>query len=207
MPRRAAAQWNVARFDTDRGRVYTTAGIDPAVITTAGYARVLPVFGKDVRFFGDGGVVAAKMDWHDFRARLGMHAPLVRWRSVYLTASSTFITRGTKNSVYQAVSFGADLTGTVGVYRRGWYAAGEVGKDKSIMTHVTNSDWYRTYFYPDAKDGWYLDDGGTIHLGIAGGVDVRGVELQGRAGVLRTERFNQMIPPLYATLGVGFGIR
>jgi hypothetical protein len=92
------------------------------------------------------------------------------------------------------------------VYRHGWFAAGEFGLDRAIITHVTtHSDWYRTNFYPDAKDGWYLDAGGTFHYGVAAGFALGRAEVVGRFGLLRTEKFNELMPPLYASVGVGFG--
>ena len=98
-----------------------------------------------------------------------------------------------------------DFTGATGVYRHHWFLAGEFGFDKAIITHLTHSDWYRQYFYPDAKDGWYLNAGGTYHYGMAGGVAIGRTELALRAGWLRTEDFHDMMPPMYAGLGVGFG--
>jgi hypothetical protein len=203
--REAGAQWNVARFDTGRNRVYTTFGLDPALVTSAGYGRVVPLFGHKFLLAGEAGMVVGGLDPRDFRARLGAHTSLVHWRSLHLTGSATFVTRGTDNSIYRAVNFGADLTGTAGLYRRGWFAAGEFGFDKAIVTHLTHSDWYRTYFYPDAKDGWYLDTGGTFHYGLVGGLSVGRAELVGRFGWLRTEGWNDLVPPMYASLGVGFG--
>jgi hypothetical protein len=202
--RDAAGQWNVARFGTEPNRVYTTFGLDPAFVTSAGYGRVVPLFGHDFQLTGDAGVVTASVDTKDFRARLGTQTSLVAWRSVYLTGSATFITRGTDNAIYRGFNFGADLTGALGVYRQGWFAAGEFGKDKAIVTHITHSDWYRRTYYPDAKDGWYLDAGGTYHYGVAGGVSLGRAEVSGRAGWLRTEDFNEMMPPVYASVGVGF---
>lgn len=99
--------------------------------------------------------------------------------------------------------FGSDFTGTAGVYRPRWFLAGEFGFDKAIITHLTQSDWYRTYFYPDAKDGWYLNAGGTFHYGVTGGVAFGRTELALRAGWLRTEEFNDVQPPMYAGLGLG----
>ncbi len=203
--RDAAAQWNVARLGLQPNRFYATFGLDPAQVGTVGYGRVIRLAGHDFQLTIDGGLVTAKLDTRDFRARAGTQTSLLRWRSLHLVGSATFITRGTQNQIYEALDFGADLTAALGVYRRGWFLAGEFGKDKAIVTHVTNSDWYRRYFYPDAKDGWYLDAGGTIHYGLAAGLALGRMEVAARFGWLRAENWEQMMPPMYATLGVGFG--
>jgi len=203
--RDAAAQWNAARLDTRANRVYTTFGLDPALLPTVGYARTLRVFGHPFQLAGDVGVVAAEWDTRDFRARLDAFTSLVHWRSLHLTGSAVFITRGTDNTIYRGLNFGADFTGALGVYRRGWFAAGEFGFDKAIITHITHSEWYRTYFYPDAKDGWYLTGGGTFHYGLAAGVTLGPTELVARYGWRRTERFGELTPPMYGTVGIGVG--
>lgn len=201
----AAAQWNVARFGAGRNRLYTTVAVDPAIVTTVGYARVIPVFGREIQLAGDAGVVSARMDARDFRARIEIQSSIVRWRSLQLAGSASFMTRGTDNAIYRGLNFGADLTATGGVYRPRWFAAAQFGKDKAVITHVTHSDWYRDNFYPDAKDGWYLDAGGTYHYGVAGGVAIGRAELVGRFGFQQTEDFNDLTLPMYLTLGVGFG--
>jgi len=200
----AAAQWNVARFEPGTRRAYATFGLDPALVTSIGYGGVASLKGHAFQLGGEVGVVAAHMDARDFRVRLGAQTSVARWRSVHLTGSASFISRGTENSIYQGFGFGADVTGTVGVYRSRWFAAGELGKDKAIVTHITHSDWYRTYFYPDAKDGWYLDTGGTFHYGLTSGITLGRAEVVGRFGWLKTEDFNDVVPPMYASVGVGF---
>jgi len=202
--RDAAAQWNVARFGSARNQVYTTFGLDPAQVASVGYGRVVPLFGREWQLGAEVGVVAAHFDTRDYRARLQARASLVHWRSLHLVGSAAFITRGTENTIYRAINFGADVTGAAGVYRPGWFMAGEFGFDKAIVTHLTHSDWYRRYIYPDAKDGWYLDTGGTYHYGVTGGVAIGPAEVAVRAGWLRTEDFNDLLPPMYASLGVGF---
>jgi hypothetical protein len=203
--REAAAQWNVARFGEERNRAYTTFGLDPAFVSTVGYGRVVRVMRHDVQLTGDAGVVTASLDARDFRARLGTQTSLARWRSVHVTGSATFITRGTENSIYRGLNFGADLTGALGVYRRRWFVAGETGKDKAIITHITHSDFYRNTYHEGAKDGWYLDAGGTFHYGLASGVTVGRTEVVARAGRHRTEGRNALTAPLYASVGVGLG--
>jgi hypothetical protein len=202
--RDAAAQWNAARFDAGRNRVYTTFGLDPALVTTVGYGRAVPLAGHDVELACDVGVVAAHMDTGDFRARLEAQTSLWRWRSVRLTGGAAFITRGTENIIYRGLNFGSDFTGTLGLYHRGRFAAAEFGFDKAIITHIAHSDWYRTYYYPDAKDGWYLTGGGTFHYGVAAGLALGKTEVVGRFGWRRSERFNEVVPPLYGSLGLGF---
>ena len=201
-----AAQWNVARFGTEPNHVYTTVGLDPAMITTVGYGRMIPLWGHDFQFTGDVGVVAAHMDLNDFRARVGAQTSILEWRSMRLTGSATFITRGTENLIYTGLDFGADFTGTIGAYKKQWFAAGEFGFDKAIITHITNSDYYKKYYYADAKDGWYLDAGGTFHTGVVGGWAFGKAELVGRFGWLWTEDWNNLTPPMYASVGVGYGL-
>ncbi len=199
----AAAQWNNARLDGGRNRIYMTVGLDPAIISTVGYARVVPVLGHDFQLAADVGLVTARLDTHDFRARVEVQSPVVGWRSLQLSGSAAFITRGTENLVYRGLDFGADLTGTLGVYRRGWFAAAQFGKDKDIVTHITHTKWYRDNVYQDAKDGWYLDCGGTFHYGLIAGVTVGGTELVGRAGFRQTEDWNPITPPFYGSIGIG----
>lgn len=201
----AAAQWNVGQFSTARRHVYTTFGLDPAFVTSVGLSSVGTLMERDVQVSGEVGLVTASVDAHDFRTRLGVQTTLYRWRALRLTGSAVAIARGTENSVYRGINFGADFTGALGVYRPRWFASGEFGKDKAVITHVTHSDWYRTNFYADAKDGWYLNGGGTYHYGLTGGMSLGRTELMARLGILRTERFNQMTPPAYASIGVGFG--
>lgn len=200
----AAAQWNVARYDAGQNRVFTTIGLDPALVTSVGYARVLPVLGHNFQLAADAGVVAAGVDTRDFRTRVDLQSSILQWRSLRLVGSATFITRGTENSIYRGLNFGADFTGIAGVYRSRWFAAGQFGKDKAIITHIRHSDWYRDNYYSDAKDGWYLDAGGTYHYGLLSGIAIGRTELVGRAGFLRTEDFNSLTPPMYASLGLGF---
>jgi hypothetical protein len=204
--RDATAQWNVARLATRPNRVYTSMGIDPAIVTTVGFSRVVPIYGQRFQIAADIGIAGAQLDDpRDYRARLSVMTSILHWRSLHFAGSATFITRGTENSIYRGFNFGADFTGTAGVYRPGWFIAGEFGFDKAVITHVKHSDWYRTYFYADAKDGWYLTGGGTFHYGVNAGVAFGPFEVGGRFGWLRTEDLNELTPSLFGSLGVGIG--
>ena len=205
MTRDAAAQWNPVNRDMASNRVYMTIGLDPAIVTSIGYARVVPIAGHAFQIATDVGMAGTEFDTRDFRARIAFESSLVSWRSVHLSGSAAFLTRGTDNSVYRGLNFGADFTGSLGVYREQGFAAVQFGKDKAIITHVTHTDWYRDQVYDDARDGWYLDAGGAFHYGLTGGITLGPAELVGRAGFLRSEKFDRLTPPVYGSLGLGFG--
>ncbi len=201
--RDAAAQWNAGRSGADRNQVYTTFALDPALVASAGYVRIVPLLGREWQLGLEAGVAGPDYDSRDFRARAQVRTTVLHWRSLRLVGSATFIARGTENAIYRGFNFGADFTGTAGVYRQGWFLAGEFGFDKAVITHVTHSDWYRQTVYADAKDGWYLTGGGTFHYGVTGGVALGRTELMVRAGRLTTEDFNELQPNVYASVGLG----
>ena len=58
----------------------------------------------------------------------------------------------TSNSVYDGAGFGADLTVHAGFYRRGWFLAGLVGYDRTFVTHIEHTDWYRDNVYAEAVE-------------------------------------------------------
>lgn len=199
----AAAQWNVVGFGSNPDRFYATFGLDPAFFPSVGYARATSVFGHPVQLGVDGGIVAAELDAHDFRGRVHLLTSIVNWRSLHFTGSTALIARGTDNTIYSGYNFGADVTCGLGLYRKGWFLSAEFGIDKSGATRIEHSEWYRTYFYPDAMDGWYRAPGGTIHYGLSVGVTVGRTELLARFGQRRTEEFNELMPPMYVSLGMG----
>lgn len=203
--RPAAAQWNAARFETGRNTMYSSFGLDPALVGTVGYGRVVRVAGHPFQLTGDVGLAAAHLDTHDFRARIGTQTTLLTAGAMRLTGSATFITRGTENTLYRALDFGSDFTATLGAYRHGWFAAGEFGFDKAIITHLTHSAWYRDHYYAAAKDGWYLNAGGVFHYGVTTGLSLGRMELSLRAGWRKTENFKDLVSPVYGGVGVGFG--
>jgi len=204
--RPTAAQWNVARYDSSSTMVYTSYGLEPSIVGAIGMARTTPRFGGS-QVAAEAGWVVAGLDVRDFRGRVSARTTAVRWRSLRLTGEGALSARGTTNTIYRALGIGAAANATLGVYRPRWFAGTEAGYDKNVATHLTHTDWYRTYYYADAKDGWYGGVGGTIHYGVTGGAVLGPMELMSRAGFLKTERFDDMVPPVYVSIGVGFRMR
>lgn len=199
-----SAQWNIARTDGPRNFAYASFGMDPALIASAGYVRTVPVFGHAFELGGEAGIVAAGWDARDFRARAQVRTSLLHLGLFRIVGSAAFVARGTENTLHRAFNFGSDFTGNAGLYSRGWFLAGEFGFDKAIITHLTHTDWYRRNVYAGAKDGWYLTGGGTFHYGVTAGMAIGPAEIAVRAGLLRTEDFNELVSPIYTSATVGF---
>ncbi len=201
----AHAQWNLSRLTPGESRVQLTMGIDPAVIPSIGYSRVVSLFGAPSQVSVEGGVVAGEAELRDYRAKIMGQVQLVQYGSLRLAASVAAITRGTSNDVFRAINFGADVGAVGGLYRRRWFVAAEMGFDKAIVTHLTHTQQYRDLWYAEAKDGWFVENGGTWRFGATGGVTMGRTDLMLRAGVPRTQGGETLPVPGY--LSVGMGVR
>ncbi len=199
----AHAQWNLARQRAGTDHLYVTAGLDPAVIPSLGYGRTVSAFGVATQLSAEAGVVAGEADVRDYRARFTAQVQLAHIGRVRVGGRASFITRGTENRIFQAVNMGAAMSGTAGLYGQRWFAAGEVAFDKAIVTHLRHSDDYRAQSFPNAKDGWYLDNGGTWGLGALMGRTMGRHELVVRVGVSRTQAWETPTIPGYAVIGWG----
>lgn len=199
---KASAQWNPARTDTAKTSVYTTYGIDPAFVGSLGLARRTSWLGN-MQFGIEGGIATSKFDVRDFRARVSGRSTMWQWGAVRVVGEESIIARGTSNNIYDAFGFGFAGTYTVGVFRPSWFVGAETGYDRDVATRITNLDWYRTWFYPAAKDGWYVNTSGTLHFGLSAGKSFGHLELMSRAGIQRTEHFGEMNPPFYVAVGLG----
>lgn len=202
-PLTARAQWNLARLAPGESRVQLTMGLDPAVIPGIGYSHVMSLAGAPAQVGLEGGVVAGEADLRDYRARLSGQVELVHYRALRVAASAAFVARGTSNDVYRATNFGADVGAVGGVYRRRWFLAAETGFDKPIVSRLSHTQLYRDRYYADAKNGWYVESGGTWRFGAVGGVTMGRTELMLRGGVPRTQGGESLPIPGYLSLGLG----
>ncbi|HET9134402.1 MAG TPA: hypothetical protein VFN90_08865 [Gemmatimonadales bacterium] len=206
LPHVASAQWNLARRTIGDTRLSMSVGVDPAVIGSVGLHHTVRIVGLRTQLGADAGIVGGEADLRDYRARLGAEVQLVELGQVRVAAALSGIVRGTSTLLFRGTNIGADAGLTAGLYRRGWFVAGEAGFDKAILTHLVHSDWYRERVYREAKDGWYLDNGGTWRFGAAIGVSVGATELLLRGGLQRTQGWEPLLVPAYLSIGVGFDL-
>lgn len=90
----------------------------------------------------------------EFKTKPGV---LIRWyefNNFQFSTRTHGIFRRYENDFVRMLNFGSDLAGIIGYYHPKWFASGEFGFDKAIVTHFKHSELYKSR-YPDVKDGWY----------------------------------------------------
>ena len=149
-------------------------GLQSGMVTSLGYAAGLRVDAIDRTLmpFAQATLLVAKPDLHDYAFRAGSQVSLVTVGWFDLSTQLAFEVAGTENSIYRGTALRTDLVLLAGHYGRRWFAVGEAGYDRAWLTYIKNSDWYRTNFYSDARDGWYSGTGGMLHAGAKGGVTI-----------------------------------
>lgn len=192
-----------SRLEPGQQTVTAETGLESGLVTSLGYATGLRVDAIDrtVMPFAQATMLMARPDLHDYALRAGAQVSLLTVGWFDLSTQLAFDVAETENSIYRGTALRTDLVLLGGHYGRRWFAVAEAGYDRAWLTYVKNSDWYRMYFYRDAKDGWYSGTGGTLHAGAKGGVTIGRVEVVLRAGVTKTEALNDLDLPFYATLG------
>ena len=70
---------------------------------------------------------------------------------------------GSSPCAVSAALYAKELIVTLGMSGNIVYNARSHKTAWAVITHIKHSDWYRDNYYADAKDGWYLNAGGTFH--------------------------------------------
>jgi hypothetical protein len=198
----AGAQ-SFSRLEAGQQAVTAETGLQSGVVTSLGYAAGLRLDALNRTWmpFAQATIPVARPDLHDYAFRAGAQVSLLSAGWFDLSTQLAFAVAETENSIYRGTALRTDLVLLGGHYGRRWFAVAEAGYDRAWLTYIKNSHWYRTYFYGDAKDGWYGGTGGTLHAGAKGGATLGRVEVVLRAGVTKSEALNDLDLPFYATLG------
>jgi hypothetical protein len=182
--------------------VFSEVGLDGAVAATAGaawgIARAPARLGLVVWF--DATVAAGNLDPEDFRVRIGARGDLVQHGAFHIRATMLSVVRATKNTAFEAESFGTEMRLAPGLSLDRWTLDAEVDVENAELARIAPTDAYRALVYEMATSRWYVDTAATLRLGLAGSVRVGPVELAARGGWARSGS-NDFLPAVYAQLG------
>jgi hypothetical protein len=140
----------------------------------------------------------------DFKVRMGAQVEVVQAGGFSATVKILSNFRRYETELVRIISFGADIAGVAGYYTPSWYAAGEFGFDKSIVSHLKHSDLMKSSV-PTIRDGWYIPMGGHFYYGIQGGKSIgESFDLSLRLGATSAQGSDEdAAVPYYLQLGLG----
>jgi hypothetical protein len=178
-------------------------GYDYGVTSQIGYSRSFSMI-KPVMLGLDFSFPMGSDLLDDFKVMLGAQIEIVQISGFSATIRISSIFRRYQTEMVSIASFGSDFAVVAGYYNPSFSIGGEFGFDKSITSHIKNSDIMRTNF-PAIKDGWYVPTGGHYYYGIQGGKTLgENFDLSLRLGATQAQANDEnAVLPLYFQLGLG----
>lgn len=194
--------WRSLR-DDQQNLVQLKLGYDYGVTAQLGYHRSLFII-RPVLLGVDFSLPMGSDLVDDFKLRIGGQVEVFEMGGFSATLKIMSNFRRYENDLVRIASFGSDFAGVVGYYTPSWYAAGELGFDKAITSHLKHSDIMRRYVFAEIRNGWYVPTGGNWYYGIQGGKSIgESFDLSLRLGATNAQKKDEdAVLPLYAQLGL-----
>lgn len=183
-----------------------STGYDFGVITHLSYYRLLGA-GMPVILGADISIPMGSTIADDFKVLLGGQMELFESENFAVTLSLRAVVRRHQTDLVRIVNIGSDIGASAGYFTSAWHAAGEIGFDKSINSHLRHSETMKRHF-PAIRDGWYFATGGHWYFGVQGGIRLaETVDLSLRIGGTNAEGNDEnAMLPVYLQFGIGLGI-
>lgn len=189
---------NLKKEDKHIATLY--AGLDYGLVYGLGYGYQLKSK-KPIILNIDFSLPSGENLLDDYKAKIGGQAKLYQIKNFHLIGKVQGIYRRNKTDYVRLTNFGAELSATVGFYKRKWFTAVEIGFDQAIVTNFKHSNIYKQ-IYPGVQDGWYEPaTGGNYYLGLQAGYSFKQSDIFIKGGTVSTQNFSNPMLPFYAQLG------
>lgn len=194
----------VMNFETlkreDRHIATLHAGLEYGLTFGAGYAYHLKSR-LPILLQAEYSLPAGKKLLDDFKVKIGAEVCALQLKNFRIAGRVQGVFRRTQNDFVRLLNFGSDMSVTAGYYKRKWFAAGEIGFDKAIVTHFKHFSSYKDV-YPMVQDGWFdPSTGGNFYYGLRAGCSIKRNDIYIKAGRTLTQNFSEDLLPFYAELG------
>lgn len=146
-----------------------------------------------------------KKQFDDFKTKLAVQAEVLKLGDLSVSVKIAAIYRRYENSYATLSGYGSEFSTNIGYYRPRWYAAGLVGFDKAISTHIKNGEPLKDT-YPGIQDGWYVPTAGNFSYGIVSGYSIRRNDVYLKFGKTVTQDL-KTVPASPFFLQIGFNRR
>jgi hypothetical protein len=110
----------------------------------------------------------------------------------------------TKNFISKKFAVGDEAA--FGFYKKRWFIVATAEYEKIYLNRIEHTEFYRTTYYEDAKDGWYKGAGGMFQFGLEGGRTIKGkYDIYLEIKLPFTEKFNNYGgSPFHVNIGLGY---
>jgi hypothetical protein len=179
-------------------RVEAGVGFDHGVVGQVGYrydrARL--------SIYAELALPPTGLDLGEHRERVGVRGEVVRRGHLVIDAGAGAGATAAANPAFEGVTLGVHGTLAAGWRSKRAALLAELEVDRGVATYLEHGAWYRTTFWPEARDGWYAATAGTLRAGIGAGAALGTYEVTAHAGVEDDGWLYLYVPPVYARLGV-----
>jgi hypothetical protein len=177
-------------------------GAEHGLVYELGYGHQLRLAGMTTILSAEYSAPSGSQLIDDFKAKTGVQVQMIEHRSFHLSAKVQGVFRRYQNGLSRMLNFGSDMSITGGYYRKQWFAAGEGGFDKAIVSHFKHSAAYKAN-YEGATNGWYEPSmGGNFYFGLGAGYAINKYDIYLKGGrMLGQDLKSRPTLPYYAYLG------
>ena len=149
--------------------------------------------------------LAGNKTFDDYKVKMGLHINWFEKNNFKLNTKIQGVFRRNENDFVRLLNFGSDMSATIGYFKTKWFAAGEFGFDKAIITHFKHSEKYKDNF-SEVIDGWYEPStGGNFYYGLQGGYSINKYDIYLRAGkFIQQDLKTKPLIPYYGQVGMNF---
>lgn len=203
-----SAQTIINKDTVHNSRAYLRFGIDPSTVIAFGYQRnIMTGFSMyPVTAYAEWKVSATRFAIKNSELKIGSILPVFGKGSFMIVNILNFSVGSDATSNFNSKKFAAADKIAFGFYKKTWFIATTAGYEKILLNHIENTEFYKTTYYEDAKDGWYKGAGGSFQFGIeGGGTFKKKYDLHLEIKKPYTEKFNSYGgSPFHVNLGLGY---
>lgn len=105
-------------------------------------------------------------------AKVGVVFTLLKAHHMQIVNRFNLTAGATKNRNFTSQKISLEDNLAIGHYTQNYYFSFASSYEHIVLNHLINSDYYRLTYYEDAVNGWYEGGGGTIQVGLEGGMRI-----------------------------------
>lgn len=197
--------FNFNSGDSIKHFIILETGAEYGLMFKAGYAHKTKLLDHPLIWVSDLSMPYLKFDFNDYKVKAGIQIPILLRNNWITSLNSAIIARGLETENNTSFNLGYEIGIKTGLYKSNKFIAAEAGFDHALLTHITNSDFYKENYYSEAKDGWYSITGGNVYYGLSGGIDLKRSLISLRLGKILDRYFDSPSDfSVYFVLGYHF---